>query len=857
MSITQTDVGTPLQLTSAQAAVYARLLSRIETPLSIKIVDTSANIGSRLEALYDQRALINEIVISDGATVPLAMTGNDFHSYGFQLGKLTGSYSFKLTDVTLDQVISYSGDSRISAFDVSDDITRVGEGLDRLLALGNKLNAIRYNASSLSPLTIDAYQLEIYRPVLAKIIDGYTLNVESVQAEAVASLLSQSGVNRISVEDTASNIVTYLDSLEANRGRINDISIVNSSSMVLSAAKAMQHSYMLSTWVLQNSPSSMTVNIVDATVSQLFNLHLNFPTAKFQIVDTSSNLWALSSLSASYGDSITQVSFTDNVNTLSMSASMAARYQPDNDKFLGDLKVRVSDHAFNVQQYFTQLIDLGSRLESIAFVNSFPSLSLSIEQFANATTTISKIADSYTLALSGTAAQFTQNYFRINNQIDKISSISLSGESRILSGTVAEMQRYMTLRSKLTNLDGINIVDDASRLISFDLNILSGRTVTFTPTALDGNVAWNLNGGMLRAIDLSLLTKSTYVTEPFKDGSGGSIIVTQNGVSYTINIFNIHGDMNFNDLVIIGNIPSSLTDSSSSDVNSSADSAVTSSSVGIDSSTGQSTTFAIPIENIEAIGISPDGRFLIIKSSGLSRMVSIGSTLEFSNGSVSGDQISNQISPTPVFSSVVNGSTQYVLPDLFTGPASLGLKYQLIDTTPNAVVTGSSDNDFIKVADANSLGKAVNGGGGNDVIDGGVGSTFISGGGGTNIFFLDGRAPGVSWSTITDFQLGQDKVTIWGWKKGVSKVAYVDNFGGAPGYDGLTLHFENLLPSNAGAGATNATWNSITLSGRSLSDLGAKSLDDLNAQILNGSNPFLITSQTVDDFGTHGYLHIA
>jgi len=51
--------------------------------------------------------------------------------------------------------------------------------------------------------------------------------------------------------------------------------------------------------------------------------------------------------------------------------------------------------------------------------------------------------------------------------------------------------------------------------------------------------------------------------------------------------------------------------------------------------------------------------------------------------------------------------------------------------------------------------------------------------------------------------------------------------------------------------------NSITLSDRSLSDLGVNSVEELNAQILSGNNPFLSTNQTVDEFGTHGYLHIA
>lgn len=209
----------------------------------------------------------------------------------------------------------------------------------------------------------------------------------------------------------------------------------------------------------------------------------------------------------------------------------------------------------------------------------------------------------------------------------------------------------------------------------------------------------------------------------------------------------------------------------------------------------------------------------------------------------------------PVFSSIVDGKTHYVLPDRFTGSASLNLDYQLIDETPNAVVTGSSANDFIKVANSASIGKAVDAGDGDDVIDGGVGSAFITGGGGSNTFFLDGRAAGVSWSSITDFKQGLDKATVWGWRQGVSTVAMVDENGGADGYKGLTLHFEHLLPSGASDNDRNTYLNSITFTGKSLSDFGADSLEALNAQIASGENPFILVGQTVDEYGTHGYLH--
>ena len=239
--------------------------------------------------------------------------------------------------------------------------------------------------------------------------------------------------------------------------------------------------------------------------------------------------------------------------------------------------------------------------------------------------------------------------------------------------------------------------------------------------------------------------------------------------------------------------------------------------------------------------------------------------LQFSNGT-----------NLPVFVNSSNNQQTYLLPTKFTGPVSLGLNWQLINNDDNAVITGSSENEFIKVASTNSIGKAVNGGGGTDVIDGGVGSTFVSGGGSGatthsgDTFFLDGRAPGTSWSTITDFKFSSDQATIWGFVKGVSSVDMNPVFSnpnneGAIGYKGLTLHFDNLLPDGQASG-TNLNMNSITLSGHTLADIGVSSLQDLNNQIAQATIPnaynqyivngHILIGQTFDVAGTHGYLFI-
>lgn len=833
ISISQSDAGMPLILTAAQSADYQRILSLFATSVSIEVQDSGANIGLRLTDLGSEADRLVAIRVVDGATQPLSLTASQYNSSGALLSKLVGNYSIKLTEVTVNQAITLSSDARFSEFQLWDNVTNIGNSLDQLLAMGLKLGAVRYTHSHLLPLEVDASRLDAYASVLAKFTDGYVINVTRAPAALAAGFLASANINTITVVDTPDNIVSNLDGLAANSGRITYVGLTGSPVMNISASLAEQQYGFIYYRIVENAPDAFSMNITDATISQAGWLRNFYRDASFQIVDSafqiSGNFYQILAL----GDALSGVVLTGGANSLQLTASEAAQFAELRTKFESDVTVRVSDAAFNIQQSFSGLIALGDRLESIDISGSAVSVNLSIDQFLLSDKVLSLLTVPYDLSIFGVSNRIDDSFEKIYSYRDKITSVFVDYQDNTdFTWTVDQVHRYGDMLSRVLNVSGINVVDTASRLNGLDLSILGSRKIVFTPTSLDSDITLATNGSV-HGIDLSQLPGASYQTSALNNGSGSLIQITQNGVTRTITL---NGEP-FSELLVVG-------------------------VGGIDAGSlegeGQSSaTFAIPVENIDAIGLSPDGRFLIIKASGLSRMVNLDSMIEFSNATLTGEQISAQIAPTPVFASVVNGTTQYVLPDLFTGPASLGLKYQLIDTTQNAVVTGSDENDFIKVADGNSVGKAVNGGGGNDVIDGGVGSTFITGGGGSNIFFLDGRASGVSWSTITDFRLGQDKVTIWGWKQGVSKVALVDNFGGAPGYDGLTLHFENLLPSDASEGAINSRWNSITLTNRSLSDLGASSIDELNAQILSGSNPYLFTSQTVDDFGTHGYLHIA
>jgi Ca2+-binding RTX toxin-like protein len=117
-------------------------------------------------------------------------------------------------------------------------------------------------------------------------------------------------------------------------------------------------------------------------------------------------------------------------------------------------------------------------------------------------------------------------------------------------------------------------------------------------------------------------------------------------------------------------------------------------------------------------------------------------------------------------------------------------------------VVGTVFADFI-----NALGgdDAVDAGQGADVVDGGTGSNFITGGADGDVFFLDGRGGTTTWSTITDWEDGE-QLSVWGWRPGTS-VSVWEDAAGAAGFQGVTMHAD--LDGN-GLIETSVTWTGKT-----------------------------------------------
>jgi hypothetical protein len=139
----------------------------------------------------------------------------------------------------------------------------------------------------------------------------------------------------------------------------------------------------------------------------------------------------------------------------------------------------------------------------------------------------------------------------------------------------------------------------------------------------------------------------------------------------------------------------------------------------------------------------------------------------------------------------------------YAGPVTY-LQYQLLGSAGSEVVVGTAGNDFINLLGGDD---AANGAAGNDVLDGGAGSNFLTGGAGSDVFFLDERSGQTTWSTIADWQAGE-QLSLFGWRLGVSQVTWEDR-AGAAGFEGATLHAD--LDGNGSIDAS-VTWTGIARS---------------------------------------------
>jgi hypothetical protein len=478
-------------------AGYAAQIAQNNKVNSLQVADVGKNVTNYLTGLTSAASRVDlslSITITN-SRVPLIITAEQYDQEAPALQAITSNYALAITDVAADDASMYAAYDHVDSVSVRDSAEMVTGTLASLKALGDKLMGVTLTSDNLLEWTSTQYALN--QSTLNKITNAYELNVRDVAAASAAKIASQSNVTRVYVSDTSGNLSTFLDSLALLDGKLAGVTETDGATPIDITAND---------WLSDGSTlakfngGEYTVNVHGATAAQASLMDADDHVVKINIVDTGVNLVAkldeLENLDPGVLGDITisgnpNISLTasqlkdhegilskiSNLHSFAVSeASVADALEFATRQDVSSLVV--SDAGAAVATDIANLTAIGGKLKSLAITTTTPMV-LTGAQYAASTTTLKKISNSYSLALSEVT---TQN------------AITWSNTATIVSMDI--MDSVANIASRLDTLNNFNIkinqieASDASDLLTFNASQLS--TAAPVLSKIDANVGWRV-----------------------------------------------------------------------------------------------------------------------------------------------------------------------------------------------------------------------------------------------------------------------------------------------------------------------------------------------------------------------------
>jgi hypothetical protein len=459
--------GYKLNITDATASDVATFRNDSHVA-SISVTDTPANIVSALASLSTTDAKLQSISLSTSPS-NLTMTAAQWSQYQTVMAKIANSYTVELTDVTADKVAFLAADARVASVKVADTTAHINNNLNALEQNANLISSTTPSEVVPSAMTVTAQQYFSDVDALADIANGnYSLVVNDVALDQMASLSANNHVTQLNVSDSATNIALRLSDLAAN-SKLGSIHANDSTVMSLS-----DENYSTYANTLAKLNISYTTHITEAAVARAATLHSDTKVVDFRIADTSAHIGTSLVTLLNYND-LTGIDITNDDGPITLAQSeFDSLSESDLAKISGDYRftltgaqvqdisgnlananvklISLSDTAQNLATNFDSVANLGSTIGSITVSDAFTSsIVLSAEQYAYAGNTLAKIDTSYSLAITNSTAQDAATYANL----DTVAHISIADTSANIS---ASFEDLVSIGSKL---DFVASTDDA------------------------------------------------------------------------------------------------------------------------------------------------------------------------------------------------------------------------------------------------------------------------------------------------------------------------------------------------------------------------------------------------------------
>ncbi len=200
---------------------------------TIGVYDTAANLAGALSTLGADTK-VKSIVVSDGK--PLTLTYAQFKSGTAGLNKIA-SYGLTLSDVSVAN-LSVEKNTHVTAIGVSDTSARLSGTEFGVLGANAKVTTI--TASDGKPITLTYAQYTADSAAIGKLASSAGLTVTGAPIGSLATIEHDPHVTSITILDTAANVASAFDDLQAHAATVTSIRFTDKAtpSLTLTAAQA-------------------------------------------------------------------------------------------------------------------------------------------------------------------------------------------------------------------------------------------------------------------------------------------------------------------------------------------------------------------------------------------------------------------------------------------------------------------------------------------------------------------------------------------------------------------------------------------------------------------------------------------
>jgi len=492
-SVTVTDTN-PLVITAAQYANDSAAIGRISGGYTLKISgvttssvasllanshlssvvlsDTAANISTNIAALLANVAKISSIIVNDGN--PLTLTYAQYLADSAVTALISGNYSVKVTGVAVSNLSSILSNANVSNVSISDTASNIALSLDQLQSNASKIASVI--VSDGGTLNITSSQFTSDATLLGLISSNYNLIVSSVAASKASAAFANSHLTSMSVSDTASNIVTNLDALQADASKISSLTISDKQVLILSQAQVTSDAQALSfvtagggTFIVSQNPTSWSVSGFLSAIPSL-------GTSKLSISDTVSNIGNnLDVLQANVAKiSALTVSGTGSISVSQARASADTAVLTLFTAGGGSYTIVKPSATGNVASFLSSLSNLSN--SAYAIVDTAANISASIDSIQSNLSKVASISASDTMACTVSQSQAI-------NDSQALSLLVASGGNYVAAGytSTGTVSSFLGSASSLPAAS-YALVDSASNLAnSIDLlQVNSSKLSTVT-----------------------------------------------------------------------------------------------------------------------------------------------------------------------------------------------------------------------------------------------------------------------------------------------------------------------------------------------------------------------------------------